>query len=250
MGDRVRVKLILKNVVLFPSEEDKIYLQKDDYIYMNANGDIKVKYDRHYTILAKGESGIFRCKSNSITIVNINSYPISLNGIKYYCAYKLLSNSALINFNTAPFESLICGNKLLDTCYSDIMEVMVTGNATENIKDYQNEKNTIDPRLVKVNRYIRSNYRLQLTLGDLAKYVGVHPTYLSNTFSKVFQVSPIYFLNQLRIMEARELLKESNQTISEISLSVGYNSLSQFSLIFKRFHSMTPSKYREEFGKQ
>jgi len=64
---------------------------------------------------------------------------------------------------------------------ADIMEVL------ERIKrpqQSQQNKRQIESRLVKFNKYIRKNYNSPLTLPDLANYVGVYPTYLSNTIRK------------------------------------------------------------------
>lgn len=146
-----------------------------------------------------------------------------------------------------PFLSLIKDNAPSGVCYSDIIKVL---NQFKKIQKLQeNNSDHIDPRLIHLNRHIRKNYNSSITLQDLADLFGVHPTYLSNTFSKVFKISPILFVNQLRMKAAKELLMQPDLTLKYIAEKVGYTSLSQFSLIFKRFHSKTPSQYREDIIK-
>lgn len=106
---------------------------------------------------------------------------------------------------------------------------------------------SIDSRLIKVYRFIRNHYREPLTLQDLSETIQCNPLYLCNTFSKVFGISPIYLINQLRFKEAKQLLIETDLSLSDISKSIGYNSLSQFSSIFKRYSHTSPSSFRKQF---
>lgn len=102
----------------------------------------------------------------------------------------------------------------------------------------------IDPRLIMVNRYIREHYHLPLTLTDLADTIQCSPTYLSNTYSKVFNISPIKHLQNMKMEKATGLLQHLGISVSEIAKQLGYVSNSQFSELFKRYHGKTSSEYR------
>ncbi|MCD1258896.1 helix-turn-helix transcriptional regulator [Paenibacillus athensensis] len=104
--------------------------------------------------------------------------------------------------------------------------------------------NQVDARLIKIHRYIRAHFQTPTTLRDLAELIGVHPAYLCNSYSRVFNISPIQHINILRIRKAKELLLKSNLSIKEIAALTGFGSAAQFSSIFKRFHFLTPSEYR------
>ncbi|QQF64486.1 helix-turn-helix transcriptional regulator [Bacillus mojavensis] len=104
----------------------------------------------------------------------------------------------------------------------------------------------IDNRLIMIHRYIRQNYSHPLTLKILADIIGCNPTYLSNSFTKVFKISPMSYLKTIRMKKASELLKNTKMSIKEIAISLGYISNSQFSSTFKQYYSCTPVKYRQK----
>ena len=102
----------------------------------------------------------------------------------------------------------------------------------------------LDNRLIKIHRYIRVNYDKPITLPELADLANCNPMYLSNTFSKVFGISPVRYLQNIRMNQAALLLKETSLTIKEVTNQVGYISNSQFTELFKRHYNMTPTDYR------
>ncbi|MFF2154438.1 helix-turn-helix domain-containing protein [Paenibacillus chitinolyticus] len=102
----------------------------------------------------------------------------------------------------------------------------------------------IDPRLIRINRYIRENYYKALTLQSLADLIQCNPVYLSNTYSKVFQITPIKYLQDIRMSKAKELIIRTNKSISTIANQLGYISNSQFTNLFKRYFNMTPTEFR------
>lgn len=117
----------------------------------------------------------------------------------------------------------------------------------EKTRPTQDEKilmGPIDPRLILINRYIRKNYGQPITLQSLADLIQCNPTYLSNTYSKVFNISPIKKLQNIRMSKAAELLSNSRYSIGEIANHLGYISNSQFTELFKRFYGITPTQFR------
>ncbi|WP_397386400.1 helix-turn-helix domain-containing protein [Paenibacillus sp. RRE4] len=108
----------------------------------------------------------------------------------------------------------------------------------------KNLSGAIDCRLIKVNRYIRENYSQPLCLHTLSDIIQCHPTYLCNTYSKVFKISPMKYLQSIRMIKAAELLTQSNDSIGEIAKKLGYISNSQFTDLFKRWHGVPPMMYR------
>jgi AraC-like DNA-binding protein len=238
----MRIKALISGVVLFPGELEKWYTHSSDFTYIESNEAIEICFNRFNAELIKETPGLFQCNCGSFSIHNNSNYPVRIQGIKFSCSINIRKNVIITDFDKTPFISLFKENACVEVCCSDIMKII------EGIKKPQHpdSRDRIDSRLIRLNRYIRKNYNSSLSLQDLADYVGVHPTYLSNTYSKVFKISPILFINQLRMEAAKELLVQHNLTIKHIAEIVGYNSTSQFSLIFKRFNSKTPSQYRVE----
>ncbi|MCI6732887.1 MAG: AraC family transcriptional regulator, partial [Lachnospiraceae bacterium] len=63
-------------------------------------------------------------------------------------------------------------------------------------------------------------------------------------FKKISGVSPVNYLIQLRIEQAKRMLKESNLTILEISMECGFNNTSYFIRQFRKYTGKTPREYR------
>lgn len=239
----MRVKTMISGVVLFPGELEKWYSNKYDFLFIKPDNAIDICFNRIHVELNEETPGLFQCSHDSFTIQNISAHPVTLQGIKFTCGIKMNKDFFSTDFEQTPFVSLLARGVSDELCCSHIKKLL---ECMKKAQQPQNSRDRIDPRLIQLNRYIRKNYNTPISLLDLADYIGVHPTYLSNTYSKVFKISPILFLNQLRMKAAKELLVDHGLTIKEIAELVGYNSVSQFSLIFKRFHSKTPSQFRKD----
>ncbi|QAR34636.1 AraC family transcriptional regulator [Latilactobacillus curvatus] len=92
--------------------------------------------------------------------------------------------------------------------------------------------------------YLENNYREDITLDQLAHENFVSTTYLSKTFKDTTNMSPINYLIQLRLENARALLKdgESTTTVKQVASAVGYQDAYHFSKLFKKYYGIPPSK--------
>lgn len=100
----------------------------------------------------------------------------------------------------------------------------------------------------KVLEFIESNYRnADVTASMLCEKFSLSPSYFSRAFREVTGQNFPEYINRLRLEKAKELLGEStDMDISEIGLSVGYESASYFISAFKKKYGVTPSKFRAE----
>lgn len=99
--------------------------------------------------------------------------------------------------------------------------------------------------LYEAIEYIKQNYQEEIKLEDLARLSGMAPTYFSNLFKNTLNKPFIKYLNEVRIRNAMDLLKDSNYNVTEISMQVGYNHLSHFNRVFKQVTGVTPSEFRK-----
>lgn len=81
-------------------------------------------------------------------------------------------------------------------------------------------------------------------LRQLADAVGMSAFHFSRLFKQSTGLSPSHFFIRLRVAEARRLLQETDASIIDVALSVGYSSHSHFSQIFRRETGLAPSAYR------
>lgn len=98
--------------------------------------------------------------------------------------------------------------------------------------------------------YIEEHYNKPLTLQSLADHFHFNPSYLSTYFSKHHHQSFSEYLNHLRIEKAKELLGNTNLSISVISEKVGYSEPSYFTKVFKKALNQSPRNYRIQVKRQ
>ena len=92
--------------------------------------------------------------------------------------------------------------------------------------------------------YIQKNYAHPLTLAQVAHHVALSPNYLAALFKRQFGRTIIDFLTEVRIEQAKELLKTTDRTVADVALAVGYQSPFYFSRAFKKAAGRSPNEFR------
>lgn len=98
-------------------------------------------------------------------------------------------------------------------------------------------------------KYIQFNYSHDISVDDIAKAVGVSRSHLYRVFMANVKQSPIDYLTNYRIDEACALLKNTQLSIAEIAVSVGFFDQFYFSRVFKKVMKVPPSKYLAKLEK-
>ncbi|HJQ98795.1 MAG TPA: AraC family transcriptional regulator [Candidatus Polarisedimenticolaceae bacterium] len=83
-----------------------------------------------------------------------------------------------------------------------------------------------------------------LTVGDVAREVGVHPAHLARSFSRFFRRSPGEHVRRSRVARAEALLRETDLPLAEIALSCGFADQSHFTHVFRRYKGLPPAAFR------
>lgn len=96
----------------------------------------------------------------------------------------------------------------------------------------------------KAINYIHQHYDQDIKISQLAELLNIHEGYLYRIFKEYMHVTPNEYLTRLRIEKAKMLLTRTDIPIVEISDYVGINSRQYFTYLFKKYTSITPSKYR------
>lgn len=92
--------------------------------------------------------------------------------------------------------------------------------------------------------YMHEHYAEPLSRQQIADRVGLSDDYLTSCFRKELGLTPVAYLNRYRVQQARQLLKNTHLSITEIALDVGFSGSSYFSRIFRRETGLTPEAYR------
>jgi AraC-like DNA-binding protein len=104
---------------------------------------------------------------------------------------------------------------------------------------YHNAEQT--DRAISARKFIDKNFDKPISLDKIARAVYCSKFHLNREFKRHYGVTPLKYLKSKRILEAKKLLRK-NGSVAEACYNVGYESLSTFSILFRR---MTGSRPRE-----
>jgi len=102
-----------------------------------------------------------------------------------------------------------------------------------------------DAAIPQAVEFIRTNYRQELSLADIAYVTGYSPNYFHHVFTTVMGKTPQRYLLDVRIRQAKYLLAQSGMSLSEIAYECGFSSQSYFTEQFRRATYSTPGQYRK-----
>lgn len=116
-----------------------------------------------------------------------------------------------------------------------------------NAAAYQDEADSShhDEDIARAQQWMQSNLSSPVSMADMAAALHWNPRTLNRRFRAATSMTPLAYLQSIRISNAKELLRHSNLAIGEIALQVGLQDTSYFSQLFRQHCGMTPLRYRE-----
>ena len=96
-----------------------------------------------------------------------------------------------------------------------------------------------------VTLYIRSHYMDEVDFSELSSRLGFSSAYLTKLFNKYVGTTPLKYLTDIRIHEAKHLLLNTTLPIREVGEKVGYPDQFHFSKTFRKLTGMNPTAYRQ-----
>lgn len=162
--------------------------------------------------------------------------------------------------------------KLTDLCVEKLVELQITGENLGGIEkamaDIEKEEYSLpsmqrfgelcisiidqhnrkrqNKYIVGAMEFISEHYSdSDLSLSGVSEHLGIHSSYLSRLFNESMGKNFTTVLNEHRIETARQLLRVSKLSITEIGFKTGFNSAQNFIRVFKKHIGVTPGQYRE-----
>ncbi|MEL6161948.1 MAG: response regulator [Cyanobacteria bacterium J06623_5] len=102
------------------------------------------------------------------------------------------------------------------------------------------------PKLASVFQFIENHYQQPINLNDVAKAAGYSPAYLTNLSQSHTGRTIKSWIIERRMVQARQLLKESAQSIKHIAEMSGYADAGYFTRQFRKLHGITPKAWRQQ----
>lgn len=104
--------------------------------------------------------------------------------------------------------------------------------------------NTSDT-IEQIKAYLYDNFQNDISLDEIAQEFYFNKAYLGRLFKEKTGESFNYFLIKIRMQKAKELLKNPQYKIYEISAAVGYKSAKYFNKVFSAYYGISPTEYRK-----
>jgi AraC-like DNA-binding protein len=104
----------------------------------------------------------------------------------------------------------------------------------------------LERHLLRARDLIDARYAEPLDVPAIAGAAHVSPAHFSRRFKQTFGETPHQYLLTRRIERAKHLLRETDRSVTEISIDVGFHSLGSFSSKFTEIVGGTPTEYRRK----
>lgn len=148
-----------------------------------------------------------------------------------------LLNEIYESYDASEMQQLSCS-----AYFMLLLKKLIRNNTRLN---YLTEPTSIkDRRVREILIYINNNYRMELSVQQIAIENHISVSRMMVLFSEMVGMSPISYLNRYRVSAVCELLRSSNATIAEISNEVGVKDQLYFSRMFKKWKGVSPREYR------
>nr|WP_239565825.1 AraC family transcriptional regulator [Paenibacillus sacheonensis] len=119
-----------------------------------------------------------------------------------------------------------------------LLEAVVT---TSGIRPTDRVSEAFSEILTDMVRHPERHY----TLNELGEKYHMHPTYITNQFKKIFQLTPKQLQSKIRVDKAQKMLLADRTGIAQIGYSLGYADIDDFTRFFKNQVGVSPLAYRK-----
>jgi len=214
-------------------EFDNIQFKKIESLLKNGRSEeISFFIDEFYEYIVK-----IRSKSLLLTqYIIMNIYFTVLSFLKEIGESEMFPKDLLID--TVKLNEMVYDIRKVKDYIRQLITVAIDRRDIISTKRYQSV-------IQRAKEYINNHYSDEnLSLNEVASFVNISPSHFSAVFSRETGSSFIKYLTDLRLNKAKELLKCSDMSCSEISIAVGYKDPHYFSYLFKKAQNCSPKQYR------
>lgn len=162
----------------------------------------------------------------------LNKYQISESQLENAVQKNIRSKLFILKLNTElNLNDSLTQNSLYSLLFNFVTET--------DIKDYKQIL-----WCLKLEEILNDNWNINYSLDDLSMLLGVHPVTISKHFPKYFGCTMSEYIRRMRIVRSLDLLKSSNQSLTQIAYRCGFSDQSHFFRTFKHLTGLNPKSFR------
>lgn len=130
------------------------------------------------------------------------------------------------------------------------LSILITNEIIRGLLKIQgnNNNNITDTEILKAIDYMNANFGDKITLRTLCSVTNMSESNFNKLFREQTGISPIKYLINLRIKKAKKFLRNTEFSITDISMKCGFYSVSHFSSCFTNMVSISPTEYQNLFN--
>lgn len=174
-------------------------------------------------------------------------------------APQLVSHIIEVNKLIAPLLDLMYHNStnpyISDSLLFELQTLLLNLHQQQHQKSYPTASTAMHERyehelFEQIIQYIDESDLIALKVSDLVRQFNLSRSTLQQLFNKFKHTTPKTYINDLRLEKSRQLIRESNLSITEIADHLGYGSLQYFSRAFSKHYNISPSEYAKGYSKR
>ena len=179
---------------------------------------------------------------------------VSCKGMLFFGASQLpifkIPKEELKVFQTV-FEMFLLELKTKDNLQLEMLQMMLKRFLILCARVYKAEHqlNKVENKQVDIireyNFLVEQYFKTKHTVAEYAEMLHKSPKSLANLFAKISDKSPLQFIQERKMLEARRLLQYTDKSIKEIAYEVGFQDIQSFGRFFKKIEGLSPSFFRE-----
>lgn len=233
------------------SNQNKLIIDGDEYVF--SKNEIVFLTEFHKTSIAKlGNIKLLRFNRSFYCILD-NDIEVGCKGILFFGASRV-PTITIPDEDLEKFELLwkIFSLEMQspDNMQKDMLQMMLKSYLILCARIYKSKMlYPLENRDVDIvrefNFLVETHFKSIHSVTEYAKLLHKSPKTISNIFRKLNSKSPLQFIQERKMLEARRLLIYTTKRIKEIAYEVGFEDIQTFSRFFKRNEGVSPSKYKK-----
>ncbi|OHD58885.1 MAG: hypothetical protein A2096_12130 [Spirochaetes bacterium GWF1_41_5] len=102
--------------------------------------------------------------------------------------------------------------------------------------------------MMDIYSWLHANFQKKISLGGMARHLQISEPYFSTLFNKITGKNLKTCVNEIRIGKSREMLENTGFPVGRIAYEVGFEDITHFNFVFKKYVGCSPSRYRKQIN--
>lgn len=234
--ENIEILYVIEGEIEVMSDANMITAHKDDIVFVNSNNVHHIQTKEHESTYLCLIIDCKFCEENGLDAEEI--------------VFQRLIQDEYIRSKYIAIKDEFINTKVL---YKTVVKSLVMEMLIHLYREYTLSETTLFSQsktekkgtIKKAIRYIHDNYHKNITMIDIADYVGLSKYYFCHIFKEFTGTTTAKYINILRCEKAKRMLEYGNYRVEEVAYLCGFDNLSYFSKTYKTYIGCLPSQSKK-----